>query len=69
MFQGIFMRHSADLAEATGSSTYRSCIRKQADTLSAQDRSSLNTLGERSAGTKPNHTDWRQHPPVPAPTC
>ncbi|WP_327399938.1 glycoside hydrolase family 76 protein [Streptomyces sp. NBC_01288] len=58
-FKGIFMRNFADLARATGSTTYRAYIQKQADTLWALDRSTLNTLGERWAGTTPNQTDWR----------
>jgi len=58
-FKGIFMRNFADLANVTGSSTYRAYIQKQADTLWAQDRSNLNALGERWAGTSPNQTDWR----------
>jgi hypothetical protein len=58
-FKGIFMRHFADLAAATGSTTYKAYIQKQSDTLWAQDRTSLNALGERWAGTSPNQTDWR----------
>jgi predicted alpha-1,6-mannanase (GH76 family) len=58
-FKGIFMRNFAGLARATGSSTYQSCVQKQADTMWAQDRSSLKALGERWAGTGPNQTDWR----------
>ncbi|WP_405975098.1 glycoside hydrolase family 76 protein [Streptomyces sp. NBC_00988] len=58
-FKGIFMRNFADLAKATGSTTYQTYIQKQADTLWALDRSTLNTLGERWAGTSPNQTDWR----------
>ncbi|WP_406119962.1 glycoside hydrolase family 76 protein [Streptomyces sp. NBC_00989] len=58
-FKGIFMRNFADLAKATGSTTYRNYIQKQADTLWALDRSTLNDLGERWAGTSPNQTDWR----------
>ncbi|MFJ8135024.1 glycoside hydrolase family 76 protein [Streptomyces sp. NPDC096013] len=58
-FKGIFMRNFADLAKATGSSTYRAYVQKQADTLWASDRSTLNALGERWAGTSPNQTDWR----------
>ncbi|MEV8038533.1 glycoside hydrolase family 76 protein [Streptomyces sp. NPDC086182] len=58
-FKGIFMRNLADLAKATGSSTYQGYLQKQADTLWAQDRSSLNALGERWAGTLPNQADWR----------
>ncbi|MDH6218101.1 glycoside hydrolase family 76 protein [Streptomyces pseudovenezuelae] len=58
-FKGIFMRHFADLAKATGASGYQSYVQKQADTLWARDRSSTNTLGQRWAGTSPNQTDWR----------
>jgi predicted alpha-1,6-mannanase (GH76 family) len=58
-FKGIFMRNFADLATTTGAATYRSYVQKQADTLWAQDRTSLNALGERWAGTNPNQTDWR----------
>ncbi|MFF0033982.1 glycoside hydrolase family 76 protein [Streptomyces avermitilis] len=58
-FKGIFMRHFADLTKATDSSTYQSFVQKQSNTLWAQDRGSLNTLGERWAGTSPNQTDWR----------
>ncbi|MEU8934628.1 glycoside hydrolase family 76 protein [Streptomyces sp. NPDC048409] len=58
-FKGIFVRNLADLASATGSATYRSYLQKQADTLWARDRTSLNALGERWAGTGPNQTDWR----------
>ncbi|SEE80150.1 Glycosyl hydrolase family 76 [Streptomyces sp. 3213] len=58
-FKGIFMRNFADLANVTGSSTYRAYIQTQADTLWAQDRSNLNALGERWAGISPNQSDWR----------
>lgn len=58
-FKGIFVRNLADLAQATGSGTYRAYLQKQADTLWAADRSTLNALGERWAGTGPNQTDWR----------
>ncbi|MFD4604533.1 glycoside hydrolase family 76 protein [Streptomyces sp. NPDC058464] len=58
-FKGIFMRNLADLATATGAGTYRSYIQQQADTLWAQDRTALNALGERWAGTSPNQSDWR----------
>jgi predicted alpha-1,6-mannanase (GH76 family) len=58
-FKGIFMRHFADLAKATGTSTYTSYIQKQSDSIWANDRTSLNALGERWAGTGPNQTDWR----------
>lgn len=58
-FKGIFVRNLADLAKETGSSAYQGYLQKQADTLWARDRSSLNALGERWAGTLPNQTDWR----------
>ena len=58
-FKGIFMRNFADLAKATGSAAYLSYVQKQAATLWAQDRSPLNALGERWAGTSPDPTDWR----------
>jgi predicted alpha-1,6-mannanase (GH76 family) len=58
-FKGIFMRHFADLAQATGSATYQQYVQKQSDSLWAHDRTSLNALGERWAGTTPNQTDWR----------
>jgi len=58
-FKGIFMRNFADLAKATGSTAYLSYVQKQAATLWAQDRSPLNALGERWAGTSPDPTDWR----------
>ncbi|MET7920897.1 glycoside hydrolase family 76 protein [Streptomyces avermitilis] len=58
-FKGIFMRHFADLTKATDSSTYQSFVQKQSNTLWARDRGSLNTLGERWAGTSPDQTDWR----------
>ncbi|MER7180434.1 glycoside hydrolase family 76 protein [Streptomyces hyaluromycini] len=58
-FKGIFLRNLADLATATGAGTYRSYVQNQADTLWARDRTALNALGERWAGTSPNQTDWR----------
>jgi rhamnogalacturonyl hydrolase YesR len=58
-FKGIFMRNFADLAKTTGSGTYLSYIQKQANTLWAQDRSPLNALGVRWAGTSPDPADWR----------
>ena len=58
-FKGVFMRHFADLAQATGSTAYQQYVQKQADTIWANDRDSLNRLGERWAGTAPNQTDWR----------
>jgi hypothetical protein len=53
------VRHFADLARTTGSTIYRQYIQKQSDTLWMQDRTSLNALGERWAGTSANQTDWR----------
>lgn len=58
-FKGIFMRHFRDLAKATGSTAYTAYIQKQSDTIWANDRTSLNALGQRWAGTSPNQTDWR----------
>ncbi|ASQ98412.1 glycoside hydrolase family 76 protein [Streptomyces sp. 11-1-2] len=58
-FKGIFMRHLADLADATGSATYRAYITKQADSIWTTDRDPLNRLGQRWAGTAPNQADWR----------
>jgi hypothetical protein len=42
-----------------GSATYKQYAQKQSDTLWAHDRTSLNALGERWAGTSRNQTDWR----------
>jgi len=58
-FKGIFMRHFADLADATGSATYRAYVTKQADSIWSTDRDRLNRLGQRWAGTSPNPSDWR----------
>ncbi|RPE39144.1 putative alpha-1,6-mannanase (GH76 family) [Streptomyces sp. Ag109_O5-1] len=58
-FKGIFIRHLADLADATGSATYRAYIKNQADSIWAADRDSLSRLGQRWAGSAPNQTDWR----------
>ncbi|MFJ8349533.1 glycoside hydrolase family 76 protein [Streptomyces sp. NPDC094153] len=58
-FKGIFVRHLADLADATGSAAYRAYIAKQADSLWRTDRDPLNRLGQRWAGTGPNQSDWR----------
>ncbi|MER7838142.1 glycoside hydrolase family 76 protein [Streptomyces sp. NPDC096040] len=58
-FKGIFIRCLYDLQQATGSATYRSYIQRQADSLWATDRDSLNALGQRWAGVAPNQTDWR----------
>ncbi|MEU4112756.1 glycoside hydrolase family 76 protein [Streptomyces sp. NPDC027717] len=58
-FKGVFVRHLADLASATGSSAYRAYLVRQADSVWAKDRDPLNRLGERWAGTSPNQVDWR----------
>ncbi|MFJ3641296.1 glycoside hydrolase family 76 protein [Streptomyces sp. NPDC090108] len=58
-FKGVFVRHLADLADATGSSVYRAYLTRQADVIWSGDRDSLNRLGERWAGGSPNVTDWR----------
>ncbi|MGW7658596.1 glycoside hydrolase family 76 protein, partial [Streptomyces tendae] len=58
-FKGVFMRHFADLADATGSAGYRAYLKKQADSIWATDRDPLNRLGQRWAGTGPNQVDWR----------
>lgn len=58
-FKGIFVRHLADLADATRSATYRAYLTRQADSLWTTDRDPLNRLGQRWAGTTPNQTDWR----------
>lgn len=58
-FKGIFIRHLADLADATGSAPYRAYIKKQADSIWSTDRDPLNRLGQRWAGTTPNQVDWR----------
>ncbi len=58
-FKGIFMRHLADLADATGSASYRTYTERQADSIWAKDRDSLNRLGQRWSGTPPNPSDWR----------
>ncbi|MER5432652.1 glycoside hydrolase family 76 protein [Streptomyces sp. NPDC002588] len=58
-FKGVFVRHLADLADATGSAVYKAYLEKQADSIWAADRDPLNRLGQRWAGTAPNQTDWR----------
>lgn len=58
-FKGIFMRHLADLADATGSASYRTYTERQADSIWAKNRDSLNRLGQRWSGTTPNPSDWR----------
>ncbi|MET8811739.1 glycoside hydrolase family 76 protein [Streptomyces sp. NPDC004549] len=58
-FKGVFVRHLADLADATGSSAYRTYLTRQADSVWGTDRDALNRLGARWAGTTPNPVDWR----------
>jgi hypothetical protein len=60
-FKGIFVRHLADLADATGSTAYRAYLTKQADSIWTADRDFLNRLGQRWAGpgTGTNAQDWR----------
>lgn len=58
-FKGIFVRHLADLADATGSAVYKTYLGRQADSLWSTDRDALNRLGQRWSGTAPNTRDWR----------
>ncbi|MFE4057734.1 glycoside hydrolase family 76 protein [Streptomyces sp. NPDC059096] len=58
-FKGVFLRHLSDLADATGSASYRAYIGKQADSIWSTDRDALNRIGQRWAGTSPNPADWR----------
>ncbi|MFJ4835320.1 glycoside hydrolase family 76 protein [Streptomyces sp. NPDC088747] len=58
-FKGIFMRHFADLASATGSTAYRAYVARQADSIWTADRDPLNRLGQRWSGTGTNPSDWR----------
>ncbi|MFB7495521.1 glycoside hydrolase family 76 protein [Streptomyces sp. NPDC056161] len=58
-FKGIFVRHLADLADATGSAGYRAYVLKQAESIWATDRDPLNRLGQRWSGTSPDAADWR----------
>ncbi|MEU0968174.1 hypothetical protein ABZ357_23060 [Streptomyces sp. NPDC005917] len=53
------MRHFADLANGTGSATYRAYITQQADSVWTTDRDPLNRLGQRWSGATPNQLDWR----------
>ncbi|MFF7149910.1 glycoside hydrolase family 76 protein [Streptomyces griseoaurantiacus] len=57
-FKGVFVRHLADLADATRSPAYRSYLRTQADSIWTADRDPLNRLGQRWAGGT-NVQDWR----------
>ncbi|MFJ9162432.1 glycoside hydrolase family 76 protein [Streptomyces griseoviridis] len=58
-FKGVFVRHLADLADATGSAVYAAYLKRQADSVWATDRDALNRFGGRWAGTAPNQQDWR----------
>ncbi|MGW6015484.1 glycoside hydrolase family 76 protein [Streptomyces sp. NPDC055210] len=58
-FKGIFVRHLADLADATASTAYKAYVTKQADSVWTTDRDPLNRLGQRWSGTAPNVSDWR----------
>ncbi len=62
-FKGIFIRYLAELAKATGNSTYESFIATQANTMWSADRDSFNQIGERwsgaNPGADPNISDWR----------
>ncbi|MFJ3653953.1 glycoside hydrolase family 76 protein [Streptomyces nigra] len=58
-FKGIFVRHLADFADATGSAAHRAYLTRQADSIWTKDRDPLNRLGQRWAGTAPNPADWR----------
>jgi predicted alpha-1,6-mannanase (GH76 family) len=58
-FKGIFMRYLMDLADATGTASYKTYAQHQSDTIWQSDRDSLNRLGERWAGQGANPRDWR----------
>ena len=58
-FKGIFSRYLADLAAATGTSSYGTFAQRQADSIWAADRDALNRIGQRWAGGSPNVFDWR----------
>jgi predicted alpha-1,6-mannanase (GH76 family) len=58
-FKGVFTRYLADLAKVTGTASYQQFAQRQADSLWASDRDTLNRLGQRWAGTTPNQVDWR----------
>ncbi|MFJ2256829.1 glycoside hydrolase family 76 protein [Streptomyces sp. NPDC087844] len=58
-FKGIFVRHLADLADATASTAYKAYVTKQADSVWTADRDALNRLGQRWSGAAPNVSDWR----------
>jgi predicted alpha-1,6-mannanase (GH76 family) len=58
-FKGIFMRYIMDLADVTGTASYRSYAQRQADSIWNNNRDSFNHLGERWSGSSPNVQDWR----------
>jgi hypothetical protein len=62
-FKGVFMRYLRDLADATGTVSYRTYAQTQANSIWSADRDSLNRIGERWNGTTsasyPNARDWR----------
>jgi rhamnogalacturonyl hydrolase YesR len=58
-FKGIFMRYVMDLADATGTASYRTFARTQSDALWANARDPLNRIGQRWSGLTPNVRDWR----------
>ncbi|MFI1414288.1 glycoside hydrolase family 76 protein [Streptomyces sp. NPDC020707] len=58
-FKGIFVRHLADLADATSSTAYKAYVTRQADSVWTADRDTLNRLGQRWSGAAPNVSDWR----------
>jgi predicted alpha-1,6-mannanase (GH76 family) len=62
-FKGVFMRYLSDLTAVTGSTSYRTFVQHQSDTLWSADRDTLNRFGERWSGadssSNPNVRDWR----------
>ena len=58
-FKGVFVRHLADLADATGSAAHRTFLDRQADSVWTNGRDSLNRLGQRWSGAGPHVSDWR----------
>jgi hypothetical protein len=57
-FKGIFMRFLGDLADITGTATYRTYAKSQADSIWNRDRDALNRIGTRWNGTA-SPADWR----------
>jgi predicted alpha-1,6-mannanase (GH76 family) len=58
-FKGIFMRYLMDLADTTGTASYKTYAQHQSDTIWQSDRDSLNRLGQRWTGQGTNPRDWR----------